>query len=136
MHTCSVANQIAMFMALSRAFDTSSNSSRFRELKTLLKAEGYKELANVVDKALYPHQSLVVKILDIRSQLIAHTESNQTDEAVLKRNGVKPEEIKNLIDVAKRVLVRVSTTLRVYNRCFITGFHNQSTLDVLAKLKS
>ncbi|MEE1675816.1 hypothetical protein SNR37_001143 [Agarivorans aestuarii] len=136
LHTCCVANQVAMFMALSRAFDTCGKSSRFRELKRLLEAEGYESLARLIDEQLAPYQSLISRILTIRSQLIAHTETNKTDEDVFIANGVKPDELKSLIDTAKGALIQVAFTLREYNRCFTKGLHNQSALEVLKKLDS
>ncbi|MPW29337.1 hypothetical protein F9L16_10040 [Agarivorans sp. B2Z047] len=136
LHTCCVANQIAMFMALSRAFDTCTKSSRFRKLRTLLLEEGLENLVMIIDEKLSPFKSLISRILTIRSQLIAHSETNKTDEDVLGSNGVKPEEIRSLIDASKDVLVAVAITLRVHNLCFTTGRHNHSALEILKKLES
>lgn len=135
LHTSYVANEIAMFMALSRTFDSCDKSSRMRELKVQLNEAGIDHLAKDIDEALLPHQSIVKKVLDIRSQLIAHTQMDQTDSSVLKRNGITPKEIKELIETAKAVLMKVSSTLRVNNLCYKKGFHNESTLHVLSKLK-
>lgn len=135
LHTSYIANQMAMFMALSRAFDSSTNTSSFRQLKLLLNNADLKELSEYIADNLCIHQAVVKKILDIRCQLLAHTQTNQQDKEVLKRNGIKPSEIKALIEAAQNILVKISYDLNVYNLCYKKGFHNESTLNVLAKLK-
>jgi hypothetical protein len=93
------------------------------------------QLSRDIDKALLPYQTVVKMVLDIRSQLIAHTQMDQTDSSVLERNGITPIEIKDLIETAKDVLINVASNLRVNNLCFRKGFYNESTLNVLVKLK-
>jgi hypothetical protein len=135
LHTSYIANQTAMIMAISRAFDSSETSSQMRELKKLLSEANMTDLVIDIENELLPHQSLVKRILDIRCQLIAHTQTDQTNKSVLKRNGIKPKEIKGLIESTKSVLIKIAFKLRVYNLCYTQGLHNNSTLNVLAKLK-
>ncbi|MGB5444809.1 MAG: polysaccharide deacetylase family protein [Psychromonas sp.] len=135
LHTSYIANQMAMLMALSRSFDDIPSTSNIRSLKLLLTQGGFEDLSKVISETLSPHQNIVKKIKDIRCNLIAHTDSSQTDQKVLARNGIKPDEIKELIESVKEALIKVTTSLRVHNLCYKKGFHNESTLKVLEKLK-
>ncbi|NOI46175.1 hypothetical protein [Vibrio alginolyticus] len=135
LHTSYIANQMAMFMALARLFDRDPRASSMSVLRRSLSDNGFDSLSQLICHELQAYKTLVKKILDVRSKLVAHKDSSYTDSEVLSENGITPKEIRDLLKSCTGLLVQVACKLRTFNVAYTTGFHEQSTLNVLEGLE-
>lgn len=129
-----IAHQMAMLMALGRLFDTDSRASSMKSLKTELENNGNTEMLSIIKDTMAPYNNLVKKIINIRCSIIAHTQTNSTDNDVLIRNGITPSEIKNLIDSATKVIGKIAFKLNHPIKSHCRSFYGTSAKKVLDKL--
>lgn len=100
-----------MFIELGCLFDTDPKSASIRNLKNQLELDGRKDLSEEIGKQLDAYSKLVSRILTIRSKLMAHKELGALSTDVHKANGVKPDEIRDLIYKCRSVLNEVNEKL-------------------------
>lgn len=136
LHASYEAHSLSMFLALGRIFDPDNRSSSIRALKEDLVDNGRKDLSNLISDGLMPIKGNVQKILDIRSKIIAHTDTNHTDKSVLKANSLSPNDIKDLIFTVRETYYMVLRHLRLNTKQHPDGVFGESTLHVLRKLKT
>ena len=103
-----IANQMAMFMALGRLFDPDTRTSSIKSLKNQLKENNHTELYSRMEQEMSPYRELVKKILNIRCSIIAHSQTDTTDEEVILKSGVIPNELRNIINSAKQVVGEIA----------------------------
>ncbi|MEZ9916363.1 hypothetical protein [Vibrio breoganii] len=136
LHASYEAHSLSMFLALGKIFDPDSRSSSIRALKANLAENGRKDISLLISETLKPFEINVQKILDVRSKIIAHTDTNYTEQSVLKSNSLSPNDIKDLILNVRETYYMVLQRLLLNTKQHPDGAFSESTLHVLRKLKT
>ncbi|WP_299599676.1 hypothetical protein [uncultured Microbulbifer sp.] len=97
-HAANIAHYKLMFIETGCIFDTDDRADRCMRLKELMIENGFRELAAKFDTNLKPFRKLVSNILTVRSKLIAHKESNVEPADLYGKHGIKPDDIKALLN--------------------------------------
>ena len=97
-HAVNSGSYKLIFIELGCLFDTDDRSASIRNLKVKLAKLGRSDLVQRIDQRLEGYGGLVSNILTIRSKLMAHKEVGASSEAVHKKYGVVPNDIKALIE--------------------------------------
>jgi hypothetical protein len=70
-----------------------------------MKDHGLRNLATNFEDDLRPYASLVSNIITIRSKVVAHKEASADPAELYKKHGIKPDDIKALLDFAAQLLL-------------------------------
>lgn len=106
-----IGNYKMMFIEAACLFDSSPKTDSLRKLKARLKENGFPELVADCESALKPYAKLVSNIKTIRSRIIAHKESAVEPKDLYEKHGIKPNQIRDLLNETVKVLRRVEHKL-------------------------
>lgn len=116
-----IAHYKLMFIEAGCIFDTDDRTDRFRRLRDLMAASGLEDLANKFSVRLTPYQNLVTDILTIRSKLIAHKEYGLEPSGLHQKHGIKPDEIKELLNILAELMRELESHLGNGGSCSTVG---------------
>ncbi len=128
-----------MFIEIACLFDSESRSHGIRKLKSLMRVSGLSDLANKFDSQLQPYSDLVSNIKTVRSKLIAHKDVGIDEKDLYKKHGIKPDEIKKLVDTIASLMRELETALTgdaSYHTVGPTDRWENATYNLLAVLKA
>jgi len=103
-HAANSGNYKLMFIEASCLFDSDDRTHNIRALKSVMIKNGLTELADRFDQELKPFATLVSDIKTIRSRIIAHKEAYVDPSELYKKHGIKPDEIKDLLNTTAELL--------------------------------
>ncbi|NOH33475.1 hypothetical protein [Vibrio chagasii] len=136
LHASYEAHGLVMLLALGRIFDNDSRASSIRSLKDNLKANGHNRIVDTISRSLRSYSTSVQKVLDIRSKIIAHTDTRHDDKSVLRDNSLSPDEIKDLIFAVRETYYYVLRQFFLSTKQHPDGAFGESAVNVLTKLKA
>lgn len=132
-------NYKLMFIETACLFDSDERTHNIRNLKSLLKINNLNEIAGKFDSELSPYSELVSNIKTIRSKLIAHKEANLDPKELYKKHGIKPDDIKSLLNTVAELLREVELILTnnsSSSTCATTDRWENATYNLLEMLKN
>jgi hypothetical protein len=138
-HASNSGNYKLMFLELGCLFDTDTRAASFRNLKEALKKEGRHDLIERINTKLSPFSKLVSSALTIRSKLIAHKEVGAESEHVHSINGVVPNEIGQLLNIASSLINEIDVELFGNTGCLMattTDRFERATFEMLEVLRN
>ena len=103
-HAANIAHYKLMFIETGCIFDTDDRTDRFRRLRELMDSNGLHDLSKKFEEKVKPYQTLVSNILTVRSKLIAHKESAVGPSSLYQKHGIKPDEIKELLNTLAELM--------------------------------
>ena len=103
-HAANSGNYKLMFIETSCLFGSDDRTHNIRSLKSVMIKNGLAELADRFDQELKPFATLVSNIKTIRSRIIAHKEAYVDPSELYKKHGIKPDEIKDLLNTTAELL--------------------------------
>lgn len=106
-----------IFIELGCLFDSDTRAASFRALRAALIESDFSQEAERIQSVLAGYESMIPKILTIRSKLIAHKEIGANSEAVHGQNGVTPSQIGALLAASCDLINEVVDCL--YDRGFV-----------------
>lgn len=124
------------FVALSRIFDRDPRTAGMRELRKALAFEGRRDLADYLVAKLRLIEAQVGSVMQIRNKSIAHNDRSIPRDKVYEINGITPDEIRELIDVACTAINHIAGELGLSERIFQGERFERATLNMLRRLKS
>lgn len=100
------AHFIALLVALYRIFETRRDTINVSGLITMVENAGALPVSerSELDKLHRAAKPLWRKVSIIRSEIFAHRTKGSTPEKSFARAGLSPNEIKNLIDLSKKIV--------------------------------
>lgn len=105
-------NYKLIFIETSCLFDSDERTHNIRTLKTAMIENDLTELAERFDQKLKPFSRLVSNMKTIRSKIIAHKEAYVDPSELYKKHGIKPDEIKDLLNTTAELLSDLESRLR------------------------
>ena len=120
-HAVSVAHYKLMFIEIGCIFDSDNRTDRFRKLKELLVSNGLPGLSKKFNDNLVSYGTLVSNILTVRSRLIAHKETGIERSKIYQKHGIKPDEIKALLNILAVLMEELEKHLNDNSSCTSTG---------------
>ena len=93
-----------MFIDISCLFEPHERASSFHGLKKLLKDDGYDDIVDRIESAISLNKDLIERIKGNRDKRIAHYVTTWTEEQMLKKYRVTPNEISSLLDAFNELL--------------------------------
>lgn len=138
-HATNFGNYKLMFIETASLFDSDNRAASISSLKFLLNSENLPRYSNLIEVELKKYRKLVTNIKTIRSRIIAHKEMAVSPSSLHEKHGIKPIEIKELLQSCGKVLREVeiyltsnttSSTVCTTNRFEKATF---SLLDTLSK---
>jgi len=133
-HASNSGHYKLFFLALSKIFDRDSRVSGISHLKDALRQDGYHQLAVDLENKLAPLQSLIVRVMNIRSRTIVHNDRTLSRDKIYEINGITPDEIRALINSTCEVLNTVALGLGLNNVISEGERHEKATLAMLERL--
>ena len=114
-----------MFIDIACLFDCDSRTPSFHTLKKLLRNGGYDDTAQRIECAVSSHKHLIDSIREgYRNKRIAHHDTTCTEEQLLEKSGVTPNEIKSLLKTFNKLLKGAYGDVSLSN-----GFYPIASLD-------
>lgn len=110
-HAANSGNYKLMFIETSCLFDSDGRTHNIRALKSAMIKNGLNELADRFDQELKPFAKLVSNIKTIRSRIIAHKEAYVDPSELYKKHGIKPNEIRDLLNTTAGLLMDLESIL-------------------------
>ena len=110
-HAANSGNYKLMFIETACLFDSDDRTHNIRELKALMIKNGLSGLADKFDLELKPFSGLVSNIKTIRSKVIAHKEAYVNPGELYKKHGIKPDDIKALLNTTAELLQELESIL-------------------------
>jgi len=110
-HAANIGNYKLMFIETSCLFDSDDRTHNIRTLKSAMIQNGLAKLADRFDQELKPFTKLVSNIKTIRSKIIAHKEAYVDPNELYKKHGIKPNEIRDLLNTTAGLLVDLESKL-------------------------
>jgi len=133
-HASNSGHYKLIFISLSKIYDIDSRTAGIRKLKVELRKAGNVKMAEYVKNELDPYTSLVIKLSNIRNQTISHNQISLGRKEAYNRNGVTPDEIKELIDKTCAVINEVARNIGVNNTIGDSDRFESATLKLLEAL--
>ena len=93
-----------MFIDIACLFEPHERASSFYGLKKLLRDDGYHDVADRIECAISSHKDLIERIKGNRDKRIAHHVATWSEEQMLKKFGVTPNEIRSLLEAFNELL--------------------------------
>lgn len=134
-HASNSGHYTLIFVALGKIYDSDTRSAGLPELKKALSAEGRDDLANKLADDLSAVTSHVQRILGIRNRSVLHNEHAIDRVKVYEVNGIKADEIWQLIDTTSEAINSVAQTLRHPFRVSTSRPYETATLAMLEQLR-
>jgi hypothetical protein len=110
-HAANSGNYKLMFIETSCLFDSDDRTHNIRSLKSAMIENGLTELADRFDQELKPFTKLVSNMKTIRSRIIAHKEAYVEPSELYKEHGIKPNEIRDLLNTTAGLLMDLESIL-------------------------
>ncbi len=133
-HASNSGHYKLIFVALGKIYDSDTRSAGVAELKKTLRAEGRDDLADKLEEDLSAVTSLVQPILGIRNRTVLHNEHAIDRKKVYEINGIKANEIWQLIDTTSDAINSVAQALRHPFRVSASRPYEAATLAMLEQL--
>jgi len=130
-------NYKLMFIETACLFDSDEKTHNIRSLKALLSSNDLSELTKKFNSKLSPYTKLVSNIKTIRSRIIAHKEANVEPKELYKKHGIKPDDIKDLLNTVAELLGEVESKLNnnsSSSTCGVTDRWERATFNLLKAL--
>lgn len=134
-HASNTGHYKLFFLSLSKIFDRDTRVSGISHLNEALQKDGYQQLAVDLENRLVPLQSLVVRVMNIRSRAIVHNDRTLAREEVYEVNGITPDEIRGLINSTCEILNSVARGLGITNVISEGERFEKATLSMLKRLR-
>jgi hypothetical protein len=128
-----------MFIETACLFDSDKKTHNIRNLKHFLRNNNLNELADKFENKLAPYSELVSNVKTIRSKLIAHREANLDPKELYKKHGIKPDDIKNLLNIVSELLREIElflTNNSSFSTCSVTDRWEKATFNLLKVLRN
>ena len=110
-HAANSGNYKLMFIETACLFDSDDRTHNIRALKSLMSKNSLTDLVDKFNKGLKPYEKLVSNIKTIRSKVIAHKEAYVDPSELYKKHGIKPDEIKDLLNTTAELLRELESRL-------------------------
>lgn len=110
-HAAGSGNYKLMFIETACLFDSDERTHNIRVLKALMAQNGLTDLVDKFDQELKPFEKLVSNIKTIRSKVIAHKEAYVDPGDLYKKHGIKPNDIKALLNTTAELLRELEAIL-------------------------
>ncbi|MBN4063665.1 hypothetical protein JYT79_02675 [Cardiobacterium sp. AH-315-I02] len=133
-HASNSGHYKLIFISLSKIYDLDPRTSGIKNLKAELRKAGNIKMADYVEKELSSYTSLVTKLSNIRNQTIGHNQISLERKEAYNRNGVTPDEIKELIDKTCCVINEVARDIGINNTIGDSDRFESATLKLLEEL--
>jgi hypothetical protein len=104
-------NYKLMFIETACLFDSDDRTHNIRSLKALMTKNGLTDLVDEFNQKLKPFEKLVSNIKTIRSKVIAHKEAYVNPGELYREHGIKPDEIKDLLNTTAELLRELESKL-------------------------
>lgn len=134
-HAANSGHYVLFWLALSKIFDRDDRVAGMSELRRALTSEGLQSSATRVEKALLPYQSHVQRIMAIRNRSVVHNEYALPRHRVYSLSGIKPDEIRDLIEVTCNTINGVARDLSMSDVIFDSNRAQEATLRMLETLR-
>lgn len=134
-HASNSGHYKLIFVALSKIYDSDTRSAGIAELKNTLRAEGRDDVADKLEADLAAVTSHVQRILGIRNRTVLHNEHSIDRAKVYEINGIKTDEIWDLIDKTSEAINSVAHALRHPFRVSVSRPYETATLAMLEQLR-
>ena len=138
-HAANIGHYKLMFIEAGCIFDTDDRTNRLRKLKDLMNENGLSELALEFDNQLKPYNELVSNMLTIRSKLIAHKEAYVDPSELYEKHGIKPDDIKNLLNTIAELMHSLEKSLNggaSFSTINVTDRWENATFGLLEVLRN
>ncbi len=132
-------NYKLMFIEAACLFDSDDRTESIRSLKLLLIENGFGDFVQKLETQLKPYSKLVSSIKTIRGKVIAHKESGVDPSELYKKHGIKPDEIRDLLNLTSELLCELEGKLNNNSSSRSVGHTDRwekSTFSVLETLKN
>ena len=110
-HAANSGNYKLMFIETSCLFDSDDRTHNIRSLKSAMIKNDLTELADQFYQELKPFTKLVSNMKTIRSRIIAHKEAYVDPSELYKKHGIKPNEIRDLLNTTAGLLMDLESIL-------------------------
>ncbi len=110
-HAANSGNYKMMFIETSCLFSSDGRTHNIRALKSTMINNGLSELAKRFDQELKPFTKLVSNMKTIRSKIIAHKEAYVYPSQLYKKHGIKPNEIRDLLNTTAELLMDLESKI-------------------------
>ncbi|MBL3589955.1 MAG: hypothetical protein JMN24_09210 [gamma proteobacterium endosymbiont of Lamellibrachia anaximandri] len=138
-HAANSGNYKLMFIETACLFDSDDRTHNIRALKALMTQNGWTDLVEKFSQKLSPFEKLVSNIKTIRSKVIAHKEASVDPSELYKKHGIKPDEIKELLNTTTELLRELESELTSNSSSHSVGPTDrweQATFNLLDALKN
>lgn len=136
-HAANIGNYKLMFIEAGCLFDSDPRSKSIKTFKQLLTKNNLTTLENLLDERLSPYKELVSNIKTIRSKLIAHKDSEVEEKSLYKKHGIKPDDIKELLNTTADTLSEIEHELFGFSSSTSsTDRWEEATFNLLKALKA
>lgn len=124
-----------IFVALGKIYDSDTRSAGIAELKSALRAEGRDVVADKLESDLASMRLHVERVLGIRNRAVLHNEHAIERAKVYELNGIKTDEIWELIATTSEAINTVADALRYPSRVSSSRSYETATLAMLERLR-
>lgn len=135
-HVSSSGSYVLFFLALSKIFDRDPRVAGVSELKRALRAEGKTNIALQVARELKSVEPYVKLVMSIRNRSVVHNEHAIPRHKVYQVNGITPNQLREVIDVACGSINGAARALGISNTIFESNRAERATLNLLEALDS
>ena len=138
-HAANSGNYKLMFIETACLFDSDDRTQSIRNLKSLMNKYGLSNIADKFENMLKPYAELVSNIKTIRSRVIAHKEADVDPSELYKKHGIKPDDIKDLLNLTAELLRELESNLTNNSSSHSVGATDRwerATFNLLKSLKA
>lgn len=138
-HATNSGNYKLIFIETASLFDPDDRAASIRTLKSFLNRENLSSYSSKMDQKLGKYGKLVSNILTVRSKIIAHRDIGTTPAELYKKHGIKPVEIKQLLNDCGEVLQEIEaylTSNSTSSSVCTTDRFEKATFGLLETLKN
>jgi hypothetical protein len=134
-HASNSGHYKLIFVALGKIYDSDTRSAGIAELKNRLRLEERGDLADKIEEDLASVTSHVQRILGIRNRTVLHNEHAIDRARVYEINGIKTDEIWELINKTSEAINSVAQALGHPFRVSVSRSYEAATLAMLEQLR-
>jgi len=134
-HASNSGHYKLFLLALAKIFDRDDRVAGITELKRALRAEGRQDLALRITQQMKPIETTVRKIMRIRNKSLVHNEQSLSRQKVYRVDGITPNQIRRVIDVACESINYTARAVGISNTIFESNRLESATLYMLEKLR-
>jgi hypothetical protein len=138
-HAANSGNYKLLFIEAACLFDSDDRTQSIRNLKVLLNKNGLSHISDKFENSLKPYAKLVSNIRTIRSRIIAHKEVGVDPSELYKKHGIKPDDIRDLLNITADLLRDLEANLTNNSSCNSVGPTDRwerATFNLLEALKT